>query len=85
MKYFIEYNFDSILPRSGDTDLVKKYFWVIKESEKYSISMFDNKVDMFEEVAEQASYARHGAEPFEQYGREEMEDLIAFSIEEFGG
>ena len=81
--FFIEYNEDSMDPRKGDPFLVNRYIRMMKKN-KYDVFSFSSKEEMDKFVTEFGNQARHGVSDFQEYSKEEMQEMIKQASEWYG-
>lgn len=74
--YFIDYDEDQVLPRSGNINLVNQYVDKMKEAGTPIIGIHKTKQKMMEDALEFAHQARHGADKYKRLSDEELTQMI---------
>lgn len=78
--YFIDYDEDQVLPRSGNVSLVNQYIQKMEEIGTPCIGVYTSKKEMMRDVLEYAHQARDGVTDYRQLTDEEMIDKINGNI-----
>ena len=73
--YFIDYDEDAVIPRSGSANLVNIYSKIMNKKGK-SISIYLTKDELMGSVADFAHQARDGADAYEHLNDDQMLKII---------